>query len=427
MRPFLASLFLAFWAAVLAAIYAPLWVALTTAFLILAVETLFFAGSYRHALFAWHARQEEHVLRNIVMSLEDALVAYDRDFRVVYFNPAAERLFGIHASDIIGRVIQPKDAEDPSRRRLTQTIFPSLASLVIPRSRAGSYPQTVDVVFEDPRLDLRVTTMPVGDPAGELSGFMKIIRDRTHEVELMKAQSEFVTVASHQLQTPLTDMNWTLESLTQDSSLSEDAKNLATHALAGSKKLSTIVQDLLNIARIEEGRFGYNFETVDLAEFIGRILSEALPQAKRAGIRLYFDRPEGALPHVTIDTQKLTLAFTNILDNAIRYNVQNGEVVVKIEKRANEPFLEISVRDTGIGIPQGEIEKIFNKFFRASNAVKFETEGSGLGLYISKKIIEAHGGLLWAESELNRGSTFRFTLPTDPTLIPTKEVPLEYQ
>jgi len=125
---------------------------------------------------------------------------------------------------------------------------------------------------------------------------------------------------------------------------------------------------------------------------------------------------------VNIDSKQLSLALTDLLENAIRYNVANGEAIVKVDAMTGKPFLEVSIKDTGIGIPRESMEKLFTKFYRADNAMKSQTEGSGLGLYIAKSIINAHGGEIWAESELNRGTTIHFTLPTDPNLIPRREM-----
>ena len=120
-----------------------------------------------------------------------------------------------------------------------------------------------------------------------------------------------------------------------------------------------------------------------------------------------------------IDEKRLAIALTNFLENAIRYNVANGEVIVRVEQVPGKPFVEVSIRDTGIGIPAEAIPNLFKKFFRAENAVASQTEGSGLGLYMAKGIVNAHGGEVWAESEVNRGTIMHFTLPTDPALIPS--------
>jgi signal transduction histidine kinase len=123
-----------------------------------------------------------------------------------------------------------------------------------------------------------------------------------------------------------------------------------------------------------------------------------------------------------IDSKQLSIALVNILENAIRYNVQNGEVIVRVDPVPGKPFVRVSVKDTGIGIPSEAMAKLFKKFFRADNAVQSATEGSGLGLYIAKNIIQAHGGEIGAESELGRGTTMSFTLPTDPNLVPKRNV-----
>lgn len=369
---------------------------------------------------------ERYELRGIVSGLEDALVAYDKNFRIFYFNKEAENLFGIKAEDILNYKIQSTDSENPKLKILTQVIYPTLAPIMVSRSPAGSYPQIVDIKFSDPGKELRVSTSPIGDAKGQLMGFVKIINDRTRELAVIRSKNEFITVASHQLRGPLTNINWALELLAQDQTVSAESKNLVDNAVAASRSLLKIIDDLLNIAKIEEGRFGYQYEKVDISEFVNRILAEVLPQAKQWDIKVYFDRPKEGLPSVFIDEQKLSIAFTNLLENAIRYNTKSGEVVVKTEMLpGGEPFIKLSVRDTGIGVPANDIQKLFGKFFRADNALKLQTEGSGLGLYIAKNIIRSHGGEIGADSQLGRGSTFWFTLPTDEKLVPQHEVAIE--
>ncbi len=364
------------------------------------------------------------MLRAIIASMEDALIVYDENFVLRLINPAAERLFSISQSELLGKQLTPKEAENPKLQRLTQIIFPTLAPAIVPRSKSGEYPQVVDLSFEDPYTELRTITSPIADATGHVTGFMKIIRDRTRESSLMRSKTEFITVASHQLRTPITNLEWSLESITEDPGLPESLKEIASGALLSAKELKSIVEDLLSITKIEEGRFGYTFEDADIKQYLEKFLENVLPQAKRVGISVYFDPSKEELPKVRIDGQKVSMVLQNLLDNAIRYNVANGSITVGVQKQENAPFVEITVKDTGIGIPQEEAEKLFSKFYRATNAVKSVPDGSGLGLYIAKNIIQSHGGQIWVESEVNRGSTFHITLPTDPTLIPPKEVPI---
>lgn len=365
------------------------------------------------------------MLRAIIASMEDALVVYDQNFTVRLVNPAAEHLFGITKDALMGQTFSPKNAEDPKLRRLTQIIFPTLAPTIVPRSKSGEYPQIVDISFTDPYMELRTSTSPIADSTGNILGFMKIIRDRTREVSLAKTKTEFITVASHQLRTPITNLEWSVETLASEPSITGPMKEIAQGALSSVKLLHTVVEDLLNISKIEEGRFGYKFEEVDLTGYLEQFLANVLPQARRIGISVYFDKPAEVLPRVHMDVQKISMVLQNLVDNAIRYNVDNGTVTVSVLKQPDAPFVEVKVKDTGIGIPQESLEKLFTKFYRAPNAVKSVADGSGLGLYIAKNIVTAHGGTIWAESEINRGTTVHFTLPTDPTVIPPKEVPLE--
>ncbi len=400
-------------------------IVLVEAGLLFVITVVVFVTIYRVAKSDRETTVERNELRSIMGSLNDALIVYDPDFRVTFFNPAAERIFNITASAVIGHTISPRDVDTEGWKTLVQVVFPSLAPRVIARTKEGVFPQTADVSFTDPPLEFRVTTAPVIDEAGRTLAFMKIIRNRTAEISALRSRSEFVTVASHQLRGPVSDINWALDTLSKSTSENDPNKSIIENTLIASKGLLRRIEDLLNITKMEEGQFGYEFEDTDAAEFVGKILADVLPAARKEDIKIYFDRPAEALPHVMIDPRRLSLALLNILENAIRYNVQNGEVTVKVDRMPGKPFLVISVKDTGIGVPPESIPKLFAKFYRADNAAKVQTEGSGLGLYIAKNIISAHGGQIWAESELNRGTIVYFSLPTDPALVPRKELGMD--
>jgi two-component system phosphate regulon sensor histidine kinase PhoR len=401
------------------------WVLLVNGGLLLIVFALTTVSVYRSARIERDTSVERSELNSILASLSDGLIVYETDFRVIFFNPAAERMFKLDAKTVIGHIFSPRDVEREGWRMLIQIVFPSLAPRVVPRTKENEYPQIVDISFTDPPFEFRVTTAPVTDTNGKPLGFMKIIRDRTSQILALRSKSEFVTVASHQLRGPVTDISWALQSLDNATGLDDTNKSILANARAASDSLLRRIEDLLNIAKMEDGQFGYKFEDMDISEFIAKTLADVLPAAQKAGIKIYFDRPQDDLPHVFIDPKRLSLAITNLMENAIRYNVENGEVTVKVDKMQDKPFVVVSVKDTGIGIPPESVEKLFNKFYRADNAMKLQTEGSGLGLYITKGIVNAHGGQIWAESELNRGTTISFALPTDPNLVPKTEVGAE--
>lgn len=367
------------------------------------------------------SRSSSRRIESIVFNLTDGIIAYDNDFKINVFNPAAGAIFDLHAKDLIGKTIGPEKAQDPELRLLTQVIFPSLAPIVQRRSESGVYPQVMDLSFTDPNMALRVSTDRVTDVDGTVIGFVKIVHDLTREMEIYQSKSEFITVAAHQLRTPLTGVHWTFETLNTSKDIVPNDKELISNGLILSNKLLKIVNDLLDVSKIEEGRFGYNFANINLVDFMSNILENANIMAKQYDIKLYFDRGTEPSTLVYIDASKLSIALSNLLDNAIKYNVKNGSVTVKIERVPNQPYMQISIEDTGVGIPEEAMKKLFTKFFRADNVIKFQTEGTGLGLYITKNIIKRHGGTITAESTLGRGSKFILTLPTDPKLIPPTE------
>lgn len=364
---------------------------------------------------------EHNELESLLDGMPGALVVYDDDFKVLRFNAAAEQLFKLSASEVIGHVLSPRDAADPSRQILAQTIFSSLAPRIIQVSKEGEQPEVYDLSFADQGLEFRVVTIIARDAAGKPAIFFKIILDRTPLISALRSKTEFVTVASHQLRGPMTDISWALQALRSDATLSDTNKLIVGNALAAATGLIGRIEDLLSVAKMEEGHMGYDFEDTDIVDFIGKVLAGVLPGAQKTGIKMYFDRPTAPIPHAMVDGKRLAIALTNFLENAIRYNVANGEVIVRVEQVPGKPFVEVSVRDTGIGIPAEAIPNLFKKFFRAENAVASQTEGSGLGLYMAKGIIKGHGGDVWVDSEVNRGTVMHFTLPTDPALVPKTE------
>lgn len=361
-------------------------------------------------------------LSSIVSELTDAVVAYDEEFRVLIFNKAAEQIFELPGKDVVGSTLSISGANDPQLQLLTRVIFPSLAPSVVTRSAPGVYPQIVDLHFDEAYL--RVTTNRIIDHSGALQGFVKIIRDRTRESEILRSKSEFLTVAAHQLRTPLAAINWVFEGLNHEAIPPAATELVSTGALAG-KKLLKIVDDLLDVAKLEGGKFGYAFQEGDLIAFIDRLLADATVVAKTYKVNMYFEHVGvDALP-LKFDAQKLGLAFSNLIDNAVKYNVPNGSITVSVSLLTDQPYALITIKDTGVGVPPEALPKLFSKFFRAENVMKFATEGSGLGLYLVKNIIQRHGGKIWVESVINRGTTFSFVLPTDPSLIPQKEMIVE--
>ncbi len=349
-------------------------------------------------------------LKTLIENTEDGIIVYDSEFKILEFNKAAQNIFDLQKEEIVNLKINPALIKHPKLNKLTQVIFPSLAPAASQISE-NSWPQVVDIILENPPLQLRTILTRITDKAKKNSIFLKLIRNLTYEKNIIQSKNEFVTIASHQLRTPLTAINWSFEHLLKNIGENKDLKEIIEEGSKLTTQALKTINDLLDITKIEEGQFGYNFQETNITEFIGSIIEQAEPIAKERKIKIIFGKNENCV--LPIDAQRLGIAFANLLDNAIKYNTENGEVKINFEPSPNKKFIKINIIDTGVGIPPEEVKKLFNKFYRGSNIIQLEPSGSGLGLYIAKNIIQHHGGEIGVDSTPGRGSNFYFTLPFD--------------
>lgn len=231
-------------------------------------------------------------------------------------------------------------------------------------------------------------------------------KKKLNEVEEIK--SEFIAVASHKMRTPLSAVKWYVESLLNGDAgkLSKEQESFVKQIFLNNRRLINFLDDLLRVAKVEEGKIKLKKEPVNLDCLIGETVKKAKKEIIRKKINFSYRESEA---EVRGDPDKLKRIFFDLLDNAIKYNSVGGKVSVEVVKRDKEYVCAIS--DTGVGIPARNQKMIFTKFFRANNVVTMHTEGNGLSLYLAKAYIESHGGKIWVDSRVGRGSTFYFTLP----------------
>ncbi len=232
--------------------------------------------------------------------------------------------------------------------------------------------------------------------------------------ELDQLKTEFISVASHQLRTPLSAVKWSLKMLLDHDmgSLTPEQQELLTKSYQSNERMIDLINDLLNVSRIEEGRFTYTFAEKSIEPLMHELLEDSKHVADEKHIALTYD-PAPNLPKVRYDNAKLHLALQNILDNSLKYTPVNGTVTLKVVPQADE--LLISVADSGVGIPVHQHTQIFSKFFRGDNVMRMQTEGTGLGLFIAHSIITNHRGRIWFESHEGSGTTFYIALPLPGT------------
>lgn len=228
--------------------------------------------------------------------------------------------------------------------------------------------------------------------------------------EASRMKSEFISIVSHQLRSPLSNLRWATELLMSGRLGKIEGKQTEYFRILkeNSARMGELISDLLTVSRIETASLPLKKKEFSLEDLINKLISEFQPFAKASNVEIEF-KVEKNLPKVFADPDQIRLVIENLLDNAIRYIKEKGKIEILLEKRGKNLYFEI--KDNGVGIPKEDQKYIFQKFFRSENIYRYQTQGSGLGLYIAKSIIEKSRGRIGFKSEENKGSTFYFTLP----------------
>jgi|GEM_PF-755139 len=234
--------------------------------------------------------------------------------------------------------------------------------------------------------------------------------------QLEHAKSEFISVTTHQLRTPMSAIKWTFNMMISEQlgPVNEEQKEFLAKGYESTLRTMAIINNLVHIDHDVASKSDYNFVPINLTDFIKKILGEFSNQAESKEITLNLTASNANLPSVNVDTNKMQMVFENLIDNAMKYTPRKGKVSVFIKDdklNSAQPAIEVVVIDSGVGIPADEQKKIFHKFYRASNARRQEPDGSGIGLFIARDIVENHNGALWFESTENEGTTFHVVIP----------------
>ena len=352
--------------------------------------------------------KEQDKISSIINNLVDGLIVLNNENKIVMVNPKAEKMLGIKARDILNLQITDELANIPSFRNLSKVIlFPISVSHL---KRSGEPIINEVKLFAPEEIILEVISVPILNKDGEVYGFMEIFHDTTREKTISKMKSEFISITAHQLRTPLSAIKWTLKMFLDGDigEVSAEQKEFLERAYNINERMIKLINDLLNVSRIEEGKFLYEFSISSLEKIIQETVDLLSKQIRERNIKFSFQLPAGPLPKIRIDSAKMRIVIHNLLDNAIRYTPSGGAVTLEAKFEQNK--VQIKISDSGAGIPISEQNRIFTKFYRGSNVIKMQTEGSGLGLFIVKNIIERHKGKISFESGTG-GTTFYITLP----------------
>lgn len=236
-----------------------------------------------------------------------------------------------------------------------------------------------------------------------------IVKSFEKVAKASRLKTEFVSIVSHQLRSPLTALKWSLNLLSShESRLDANERQYLEIIREGNERMIKLVNDLLNVSQIDQGRLSYTRENFDIVQLVGSLVSELKGLADANNIKLEIKSAADQI-YVNADKQYITMVLNNFMDNAMKYIPGTGQVEISLNQ--DDKFLTVKVKDNGIGIPADEQKNIFHKFFRSAAVMRHKTEGTGLGLFLAKAFIEAHGGKIGFTSTESQGTTFWFTLP----------------
>lgn len=348
----------------------------------------------------------------ILTSIGDGVAVTDEKGNIVFFNKAAEQFSLFQSSEVIGqeysKVLGIMKSEKQKANRSHTPIHKALRFKKVSHSDKLMFTNKDGNIYP---VYLVATPLII---EGTIIGAIVAFRDITKEKAVDRMKTEFISVASHQLRTPLSSIKWFAEMLIAGDAgkLQEEQKEFLNQIYNSNERMIELVNSLLNVSRIEEGRITIEPEPTDLKQLVDQVTTELTPKIKQKNLNIVMSIHEN-LPKISVDPKLIRQVYANLLSNAVKYTPNNGEVQIIISRKGNKIISQ--VQDTGLGIPQSEQGRVFSKFFRSDNIRKISSEGTGLGLYIVKSIIESSGGKIWFESEENKGTSFWFTLPIKGT------------
>ncbi len=342
---------------------------------------------------------EAETTLTIIDYFTDGVLVFNVGNKVCLINPQAEKILDIPRKEALGKSIL-RLTEFPRANPLVSLLGGGIKEVFKRELKIGSN-SIVEI------------TSVIMKRRGSRVGTLVVLHDVSREKLVDRMKTEFVTLAAHQLRTPTSAIKWSLK-MVLDGDLGEVNKKqeeLLEKAYQTNNKVISLMSDLLNIAEIEEGRFLSEMELGDVEEVIGSSLELFERQIEAKSLAVRVEKLDKILPQVMMDENKIKIATKNLLENAVNYTGERGKITVLLGKSKDGEEVQVEIRDNGMGIPEDQQERVFTKFFRAPNARKTETEGTGLGLYITKNIVEAHGGRIWFRSKEGKGTSFYFTLP----------------
>jgi len=349
---------------------------------------------------------EQSKNRLILDSIADGVYTVDHNLRILTFNPAAERITGWRETEVRGKLCEQvfRDANPEGGSHQ--------ASLIGQVLRTGqpitSRPDAPALYGRDGRqVFVSSSVAPLRNRENQVVGGVVAFRDVSVEREFERLKSDFVSMVSHELRTPLANLSAAIELLLSGLTDGSAGRRTLSIARANAQRLQYLIDDILSVSQIDAGKMKVQREPLTVIPIVRRAIRTAQTQSDRHRITL---AAPPSVPFVMADQSKLEIVLSNLLTNAINYSPDGGRIVVRIESGSGDS-IEICVIDEGMGIAQEHLDRIFEPFYQVDTSDQRKVYGHGLGLYISKRLVELQGGRIWVKSKVGRGSCFGFSLP----------------
>ncbi|PIZ46982.1 hypothetical protein COY32_02535 [candidate division WWE3 bacterium CG_4_10_14_0_2_um_filter_41_14] len=354
----------------------------------------------------------------ILQSMKDIVVALDITGNILTTNKAFTDTIGKQKSEMLGKnyteffSIEQLD----NVNEVTQIIDINATPLgendisELSASQEINYRLTVNQTNKQLLVSITISALHEAD---QIAGKVLVIRDITETQQLERMKLDFVSMAAHELRTPITAIRGYLSALKEEArpSLSEEHNKFLDRADIAANQLTTLMENLLSVSRIEKGSFNLDLRKTDWIHLMDQRVEELMNRATERNLTLTWQHPDADVPEVLVDPLRVSEVLNNLISNAINYTPA-GSVTITVEYDSAKEMVITHITDTGQGIPTEAQNHLFEKFFRVSGILEQGSKGTGLGLYISKEIIELHHGEIWVESKEGSGSTFSFSIPT---------------
>ncbi len=354
------------------------------------------------------AQEERDRAEAILFNVGEGVFAVNLRGEIIIFNQMAEKIVGLPRDQALN---QRYDQILLFINSKTKEPYGQFINQVLLEGQAVSLPtDTLLLTGNQAQIPVAVNSSPIRNQKGIIVGGIVVFRDTTHEKEIEEIRTDLISIASHQLRTPLSEIKGLIALITDGvaGAINEKQKEYLGLLSIANERMINLVNDLLNVSRIEQGRIQLNFRPVDLGKLATEIVQELKVRADERGQKLLLELDPN-LPFVSADSDKTKEIISNLVENALKYTFDGGTIQVRVT--SNNFGVWVLVKDNGVGIPKVKQKDLFQKFSRVENPLSKMTTGTGLGLFTVKQLVDRQKGKIWFESNEGKGSTFGFVLP----------------